>query len=191
MNNELKKPTFECSRYKNGKLYMFTRKKITVVKMIPPGATVDAVKQWPISSSEPVMYMELYDTFCVIETLPDFDHPFNDDGSDLAVIHEMAPRGVIRILSDFNVVPEDELLNDIIKGKIYVCEMFEPSKGILLVMRNGYGWSWSFTSGEGSEYVCHQAQKLIDEWIEKVVTMNFSRDISGQMYFEFEQGKSV
>lgn len=187
MNNELKKPTFECSRYKNGKLYMFTRKKITAVKMIPPGATVNAAKKWFVSSSEPAMSMELYDTFCGIGTLPDFDHPFNDDGSDLAIIHEMAPWGVIRILSDFNVVPEDELLNDIIKGKIYVCEMFEPSKGILLVMRNGYGWSWSFTSGEGSEYVGHQTQKLIDEWIEKVAVMNFPTNIPGQMNFEFEQ----
>ena len=137
------------------------------------------------------MSKELYETFCRIETLPDFDHPFNDDGSALAVIHEMAPWGVIRILSDFNVIPEEELIRDIIKGKIYVCEMFEPRKGLLLVMRNGYGWSWSFTSGTGCGYVCHQTQKLIDEWMEKVATMNFPMNIPGQMRVEFEQIEAV
>ena len=92
---------------------------------------------------------------------------------------------LIRILSDFDVIPEEKLIMDIIKGKTYVCEMFEPSKGLLLVIRDGYGWSWSFTPGAGSGYVCHRTQKLIDEWIEKVATMNFPTNIPGQMHFEF------
>lgn len=37
MTNEFTKPRFECSHYKNGKLYIFTRNKITVVKMTPHG----------------------------------------------------------------------------------------------------------------------------------------------------------
>lgn len=48
MINEFKKPEFQCCRYKNGKLYMFTEEKITVVKMTPNGPVA-----WCKSSERP------------------------------------------------------------------------------------------------------------------------------------------
>jgi hypothetical protein len=48
MTNEFKKPTFECCHYKNGKLYMFTKDKITVIKMTPSGPAA-----WCKSAAKP------------------------------------------------------------------------------------------------------------------------------------------
>ncbi|HCE42855.1 MAG TPA: hypothetical protein DET40_04855 [Lentisphaeria bacterium] len=137
------------------------------------------------------MTLELYKTFCEIDTTPEFDRPDNNYDGGLVVLQELSPWGIINLTRDYKVELNDEHLSNLITGRTYVLEMLEPSRGLLLVMRKGYGWSWSFSSETGSGDLNHYAQKLVDEWIDKVAGMNINRDIPGQMSLEFEKREAV
>ena len=137
------------------------------------------------------MTPELYKTFCEINTMPEFDRPENNYDGGLVVLQELSPWGIINLTRDYKVELNAEHLRNLTAGNTYVLEMLEPSRGLLLVMRNEYGWSWSFSSETGSGDLNHHAQKLVDEWMENVAGMNINRDIPGQMGFAFEKRETV